>query len=353
MPAYKDEARGTWYCQFRYTDYQGKTHSTTKRGFRTKKEAVQYETDFKNRAKNAQDLTVAALCDAYLADKKINTKRSTYVNLASTVNTHIRPTLGPRIVNTLTNADVRDWQNDIIQKGHKRNGKPLAPGTIKKISKQMSSLFNYAVKYYGLRLNPIKVIGNVGKFTARQEFWSVDEFQKVMACVKKPKFYLAFNLLFYSGMRVGELLALSAADFDFTNNAITINKNMATSIKIIYTPKTDKSYRTIPMPPSVMKLAKDYIDSLQEVPERIIFTTQATLLRYLKKYAAEAGVKPIHTHDLRHSHASHLIHEKVPITTISRRLGHANPAITLSIYAHMYEDSADDVAAMLEKSFSL
>lgn len=70
---------------------------------------------------------------------------------------------------------------------------------------------------------------------------------------------------------------------------------------------------------------------------------------YLKRYAIKAGVPPIHVHDLRHSHASYLIHNNVPVTTISRRLGHANTSVTLSVYSHMYEESAGDVAVMLEK----
>ena len=60
---------------------------------------------------------------------------------------------------------------------------------------------------------------------------------------------------------------------------------------------------------------------------------------------------PIHVHDLRHSHASYLIHNNVPVTTISRRRGHANASVTLSVYSHMYEESAGDVAVMLEKAF--
>lgn len=79
MSAYKDTERGTWYCQFRYTDYQGRTHRTTKRGFRTKKDAVKYEQDFRARAGKSNRMTMGALCDAYLEDKRINAKASTYI----------------------------------------------------------------------------------------------------------------------------------------------------------------------------------------------------------------------------------------------------------------------------------
>ena len=75
MPAYKDEARGTWYCRFRYT---GEKHETTKRGFKTKKAALQYEAEFKAQSGDTAKLTMNALCDAYLKDRKVNLKASTY-----------------------------------------------------------------------------------------------------------------------------------------------------------------------------------------------------------------------------------------------------------------------------------
>ena len=79
MSAYKDTERRTWYCQFRYTDYQGRTHRTDKRGFRTKKEAVKYEQDFRARAGKSNRMTMGALCDAYLEDKRVNAKASIYI----------------------------------------------------------------------------------------------------------------------------------------------------------------------------------------------------------------------------------------------------------------------------------
>lgn len=78
MPAYKDEARGTWYCRFRYTDYTGEKHETTKRGFKTKKAALQYEAEFKAQSDDTAKLTMNALCDASLKDRKVNQKASTY-----------------------------------------------------------------------------------------------------------------------------------------------------------------------------------------------------------------------------------------------------------------------------------
>ena len=221
---------------------------------------------------------------------------------------------------------------------------------VRRISVQLNALFSYAVKYYDLPKNPAKAVGTIGKKQKRQAFWEVSEFNKFIAVVDKEEYRLCYLILFYSGMRLGELLALSADDFDFDAGTISITKSFMPSTGTITTPKTSYSVRTIPMPHTLMQEIQDDMEKLYEPPERIFTFSPLTLRNRMKNYAARAGVPAIRIHDLRHSHASHLIHEGVPITTISRRLGHANASITLSIYSHMYEDSAGNVAAILEKN---
>ena len=350
MPSYKDEARGTWYCRFRYTDYTGEKHETTKRGFKTKKAALQYETEFKAQSDDTAKLTMNALCDAYLKDRKVNLKASTYRGTEKIINSHIRTAFGRRPVNEISKLDIRQWQNDLLQK-QAYNSHPYAPSTLRQINIQLNAVFNYAVKYYDLAKNPTKAVDTIGKRQKRQAFWSLEEFSKVIAQVDKSELKLAYLLLFYSGMRIGELLALSPADFDFTAGTINISKSVMMSTGKVTTPKTPYSVRVVSMPPALMKEVQDYINHFMEPPERIFTYSQKVYRDYLKRYAIKAGVPPIHVHDLRHSHASYLIHNNVPVTTISRRLGHANASVTLSVYSHMYEESAGDVAVMLEKAF--
>lgn len=107
MPAYKDEARGTWYCRFRYIDYTGAKHETTKRGFKTKKAALQYEAEFKAQSGDTAKLTMNALCDAYLKDRKVNQKASTYRETEKIINSHIRTAFGRRPVNEISKLDIR------------------------------------------------------------------------------------------------------------------------------------------------------------------------------------------------------------------------------------------------------
>jgi integrase len=354
MSVYKDAARGTWYCRFRYRDYSGKLHETTKRGFRTKREAQRYEMDYKGAAAGAAEMTMDALCDAYLADRKVNAKKSTYSALEKVIRNHIRPAFGRRIVSKITKAEVRDWEN-ALHKKKPRYGTPYAESTLHTISAQLSTLMNYAMKYYDLQHNPVRSVGTIGSRKPRQEFWTIDQFRRfVQAIDDYPLMRMVYILLFFSGMRVGELLALTCDDVDFDKNIIHITRTALGRGMGYDTPKTPYSKRNILMPPDVMALLHEYMGSLYELPkppEPILPVTRVMIRWNLNKYAKKAGLPHLRVHDLRHSHASYLIHHGVPITTISKRLGHANANTTLSIYAHMYAESAEDVAAMLNQTF--
>ena len=151
-------------------------------------------------------------------------------------------------------------------------------------------------------------------------------------------------------MRIGEFLALGIDDIDFEKNQIRINKTYNWKLKYISPPKTETSVRTITMPKSVMKSLRSFVNQYYEIPERIFsLTSQKILTARLEKYADKAGVHRIRLHDLRHSHASLLIHKNDPVTAIAQRLGHKNAKITLEVYSHVYKASDGAIAKVLEK----
>ena len=100
-----------------------------------------------------------------------------------------------------------------------------------------------------------------------------------------------------------------------------------------------------------MQTVKNYIDQLDEVPTPLFYVYNSALSVAIHKYAKIAGVKEIRLHDLRHSHASFLIHNGVPITAISKRLGHRSPKITLEVYSHMYEESEEQIVDLLKSAY--
>ena len=346
MAAYRDEKTKTWYVQFRYRDWQNNSRHTTKRGFKSKKDALNYEHEFKMSSSNRIDINVSVLAKHYLDDKILHVKNGTYIDIKNTITKHVLPYIGNLQLQDLTPIVLRKWQNEIIKLD-------LKPSTINKIHRHCSSLLNFAVKYYGLHRNDLSLIGSIGKNEASQNFWEIDEFNKFIRVVYNNKYRVIFSLLFFSGMRIGELLALNIGDFDFKNNKISINKSKMSHNGEISTTKTTYSVRTIEMPSLMMQAIKDYIKSFKVVPNPLFQTTLQSLLQALRKYARIAGVKRIRVHDLRHSHVSFLIYKGVPITAISKRLGHKSPKITLDIYSHMYAEFGTQIAEILQDACSV
>ena len=349
MPAYKDEKRGTWYARFYYTDWTGKRIETTKRGFDTKKAAKEYEAEAKRTAGQSPEMTLKSLCDIYLADLKARRKPTTVYSETRMIERYILPHLGDMPLNKITVTTIREWQNTILSMKSMFTGKPLSSHTHRNISVCLSSVLNFGVRFHGLPSNPCIVARSIGKTRVHIDFWEQEEFKRFLAAVDDEDDKLFFSILLASGMRVGEFLALAPEDFDFDAGKISINKTYNWKLKYISSPKTETSTRTIAMPKSIMDGIRHFLTKYYEPPERAFMSTsQRMLTDRLAKYAARAGVKKIRLHDLRHSHASFLIHHNVPITAISQRLGHKNPKITLEVYSHVYETADTHIAEILE-----
>lgn len=343
MAAYYDDKQKTWYVKFRYTDWQGNSKSTSKRGFRTKKEALQYEADTKNKLKEKPQITLKALSDEFLADYKANNKDSSYVITEKNCRKYILPTLGSLIIDKITPLVIRKWQTEMLQY-------ELADNSLRAINSTLSTLLNHAVKFYGLSSNPMKVTGKQGKFTRRLVFLEVEEWKKVDKVIDNIYDKTTLNLMFWTGIRIAELMGLTKNDIDLKTKTISINKQYTTQHKVT-APKTESSKRVISIPNFLVKLLKEYYQATAYLDKKYIFTTESsvTLNRSLKTYCEKAKVKSVSPHALRHSHASFLIKQGVPITSVAKRLGHANPSITMSIYAHCYKGQDKDIADMIEK----
>lgn len=330
----------------RYKDWQGKSHVTTKRGFRTQREAKAYEASMQSKASPAS--TLSDVLTAFLNDRKPNIKHSSYLAARRAVEKYIRPQLGHIKLTDLTPKLLRDWELSLQAYESPLTGKPISPAYLHSLCVWLSTILNYAVKFYGLPSNPMKVIGLLGKSQASQKFWSLDEYSKFAAVLPDNDMRLFFDVIFFSGMRIGEFLALAPSDIDYTQGTITINKSVMLSTGQTVEPKNRYSIRTISMPRTIMNSIHAYADRYYDTPERLFPIDHQRLERAIKKYAAIAGVPAIKVHDLRHSHASLLIHQGTPITAISRRLGHSSPATTLRIYSHMYADAQSEIANMLD-----
>ena len=166
----------------------------------------------------------------------------------------------------------------------------------------------------------------------------------------------AFFLLYWTGIRLGELLALNIADIDFEKKTLSVTKslNRTDGKDVISLPKTKSSIRIIYLPQFVVDEMKDYCGMLygRGAKDRLFVVTKSHLEKEIKRGAELAGLTPIRVHDLRHSHASLLISQGVNVAVISRRLGHKSIKTTLNIYAHMFDKDAKEAADMLDKLYN-
>lgn len=183
-------------------------------------------------------------------------------------------------------------------------------------------------------------------------FWTREEYQKFSeVMMDKPVSYYAFQMLYWCGIREGELLALTPADFDFENSTVRINKSYQRlhGEDIITTPKTKKSNRTIKMPKFLCEDMQDYLKMLDGLKkkDRIFTITKSYLHNEMDRGAKEAGVKRIRIHDLRHSHISLLIDMGFSAVAIADRVGHESIEITYR-YAHLFPSKQTEMADRLD-----
>ena len=205
MAAYKDEARGTWYVSFHYNDWTGKNKRKLKRGFRTRKEALEYEQKFLLQQATNLDMRFADFYKLYEEDLKPKLKLNTWRTKDVIFQKKLIPYFKDKKMNEISPADIIKWQNEMIKK-RQADGKPYKPTYLKTMQSELSAIFNHAVRFYNLRENPVKKAGTIGKGKADEmDFWTKEEYLKFIECVKdKPISYYAFQILYWCGIREGD-----------------------------------------------------------------------------------------------------------------------------------------------------
>ena len=350
MKAEKDKKTGKWLIQYRYTDWQGKRRKSTKRGFATKREAEEWLRNFLITQKADFDMKFENFWKMYYADMETRLREHTMRTKKYIVELKILPYFGNKRVNDITAADIRQWQNELIKIGY-------SPTYLKTINNQLSAIFNYAVRYYDLKSNPCAKAGSMGKSKAEEmDFWTGEEFRKFIDSVMNKRLsYMAFMTLYWTGMRLGELLALNPKDVDLEKRTISITKSYQRLGKkdVITPPKTPKSKRVITIPEFLAADIKDYMDSLYDLQEddRLFPITKYYLEHEMQRGIKESGVKRIRVHDLRHSHASMLIELGFSPLEIANRLGHEKVETTLNTYAHLYPNKQTKLAERLDSEY--
>lgn len=352
MPAYKDEERKTWYAKFNYKDWNGKNRQKLKRGFATRREAQEYERTFLEQYQGLDaNMTFGLLASRFLEDTQNRKKIQTYENRERILRLHILPDFADVKVSDITPLQVRTWQN-------KKLAEPdVKDSSLKHYHSVFSSVFNYGIQFFGLKSNPVRLAGTVGGKKPKNEemvIWTPEHFSTFINTLPTFREQVFYETLYYSGMRIGECLALTLDDIVWDKNILKINKNFIRKNRqdIFGTTKTEAN-RDILMPNFYMKRLRLLVDSYYEPPTRLFFfikSSPAADIRF-KTLVSKLDVPQITPHDLRHSHASLLIDQNMPITLIAKRLGHEDINTTLRIYAHLIPGREKELVEKLDNLF--
>jgi len=351
VAAFKDK-NGTWFTSFRFKDWQGERKQKVKRGFSTKKEALEWEREFLQQKNADLDMTFESFVKIYIDDIQNRLKRNTLQTKLSIIERKILPYFKNKKMSEIAPKDIIKWQNEMINYRDSK-GTAFSATYLKTLHNQLSAIFNHAIRYYELKSNPATKAGNMGKDKSKEMLsWTKEEYLKFAdSMMDKPVSFYAFEMLYWCGIRLGELLALTPADYNFEKSTVTINKSYQRIERedVITEPKTPKSNRTIKMPDFLCQEMQEYIKSLYRYKstDRLFPISKSYLHREMNRGSKEQGIKRIRVHDIRHSHVSLLIEMGFSAVAIADRVGHESIDVTYR-YAHLFPSKQSEIANKLE-----
>lgn len=368
MPSYeKSKSSGLWSCRFREADENGVPHQKRLSGFKTKKDAqygyedyVKLRDDEKAKksavqtaAANPGDMLFDDLLKEYIAFTQKRVKESTFYDLQSKIRNSIEPYFAGKRMSEITPKHISDWIENI---DYAYKSKTWIFSTI-------SSIYKYGNRYYDIPDIMNKVHRPRDTSPAKEMgVWTPREFKKFIAEVEDDIYRLFFTVLYVTGCRRGECLALTWDDI--SERSVRINKSITTKTSsatyLTTTPKTKGSIRKITVPDFLIEQFDQHKEKQKEAMQDewdssvLVFGGSRPLPptsadRAFKKAISRAGVKQIRIHDLRHSCASLLISNGISIVAVSRQLGHSNVEQTLNTYAHMMPDDTTMIYNALDK----
>ena len=349
MPVFKDSARGTFFVKTYYTDYTGARKQKMKRGFKLQRDAKEWERSFLEKVQGTPTMTFQTLYDLYIEDASHRLRENSVNGKKNVFKNKILPYFKDRPINQIQPKDIRAWQNEMIAAGY-------SDAYLDRMQNMVTTIFNFAVNFYNLPVNPCNKAGHMGKRTRSMKFWTDEEYKRFIALIDDPIAHIAFQVLFYSGMRFGELLALTLSDVDFEHKTINIDKSYQHNSKggILTPPKTDNGIRVVTMPDTIMEELQQYVNRLYEPApsDRLFLFTKTFISNAIKRNCEAANVPYIRIHDLRHSHVSLLINMGFSPHLIAERIGDTVQMVN-NTYGHLYPTRHQEVAEKLNELISL
>jgi integrase len=355
MGAYKEN--GVWHIHFRFKDITGKTHRIhrSSKKWKLKKDALAAEEHLKLQlTREYDDLTYSQLFHLYIEERTGKIKNRSIYDITKVSDKHIKPFFDK--MSYVTPKEIKKWQQHLLTLDY--SNKQLS-----KIQQLFKTVINFGLKYEYINYNPFKtqIAKNNLEFKKEMLFWEQDEWEQFIQVVDNETYHALFSLLYWSGLRLGEALALQDDDIDFKTGTISVSKTYNHVQHEITTPKTSNSYRTVRLTDNVLNemyiIYTKHKTAFRGGSIAFIFGFDTplhpnTVRRYFNHYISKAEVKKIRIHDLRHSHVSLLRHLGFDRYEVAKRLGHT-PEMVDNTYTHWFEKSQQnmiDKLNVLEKS---
>ena len=344
MPTHKDEKTGTWFVKCYYTDYIGNKKQKKKRGFARQKDAKEWEYNFLSSLQYDSTTTFGSIAADFIAENTPRRRKTTIRGYNNALK-HILPTFDNVPLSAITEKMLVLWQNGLL-------AADLSDVYIHKIDTMFRTIYKYGAKRCGLQENPFDGVEKIGKACNKSlNFWTYEQYCAFIAHIKQPITRTAFQVLYYCGIRIGELFALTAGDIDVDAHIMHITKSLQRMERqdVITPPKTQKGIRDITLPDFLVKELENYMSMIYDCngETRLFEISKQSLYYPMKKFSEIAGVPRIRIHDLRHSHAALLIEKGVSPLAIADRLGHDDIKITLGTYGHLYPNKQKEIADLL------
>lgn len=298
------------------------------------------------------------------------------------INVHLKPKLGAVKLQKLDTIQIQNMYNELYD-----NGNGLSVSRIKGINIALKQSLEKALELNYINKNPAKYCTlPKEKQDTKYKAFTTEEISKIMKVINYKNSYEVLIMLdFATGLRQGEILALTWKDIDFENECLTVNKAFSqvkvrdaqgNAIKdeninkqkiIIKRPKTETSNRMVPLPKNIIPVLKKHklrtaeINLKHGIPNNensLVFPTEAgtkiiasNLLRQWSLLLKRAGVDYLKFHCIRHSFATQLLERGINIKTIQYLLGHSSIRTTLDIYSHVSDDSKANAISKLNDMF--
>ena len=356
-----------WYFTCYYKDYKGITKQYKSKKYLTRKEAEKNELLFKTKNENPSYIKFEVIILDYIDYLYKTKKESTAFDYSNVIKKHITPYFGDFYINDINTLEINKWKATVLKNNYKRNYN-------NKLYTILNNIFIFAIRNYSIKENPVSLVGSfemvqddIVKDEDKLRYITLEQFNKLISVIEELDHKVLFITLFYTGLRFGELQALTWNDIDFDNNEIIVNKTLSTKTSKDYKITTTKNYinRKIKMSRTLKETLLNYKNEITKYTDfrnswfvfgGSRFLPDSNVRRWKKNYFKLANLEEITLHEFRHSHVSLLINEYVKsgqtdttkfFLMMSGRMGHSVEVMT-RVYLHLFPTMQNEIVDLLD-----